>query len=208
MPAAFPTLLSPIQVGAHSLRNRGLMGSMHTRLEHMDRAVERLAMFYAERARGGAGLIVTGGYAPNIDARIDETGPVLITPEQADELKPIPHAVHAHGGKIILQVLHPGRYAKIEQPVGASLIPSRINPRVPRALATHEVWQTVEDYVRCAELALARRLRRGPARKSGTSTSSSARGARGCAARSRPGSGVGSRHCRRIHRRGHSCAAR
>ena len=153
MPAAFPTLLSPIQVGAHSLRNRGLMGSMHTRLEHMDRAVERLAMFYAERARGGAGLIVTGGYAPNIDARIDETGPVLITPEQADELKPIPHAVHAHGGKIILQVLHPGRYAKIEQPVGASLIPSRINPRVPRALATHEVWQTVDDYVRCAELA-------------------------------------------------------
>ena len=153
MSAAFPTLLSPIQVGAHSLRNRGLMGSMHTRLEHMDRAVERLALFYAERAQGGVGLIVTGGYAPNIDARIDETGPVLITPEQADALKPIPQAVHAHGGKIILQVLHPGRYAKIEKPVGASTIPSRINPRVPRALTTSEVWQTVEDYVRCAELA-------------------------------------------------------
>ncbi len=153
MRTAFPTLLSPIQVGAHSLRNRGLMGSMHTRLEHMDRAVERLAMFYAERARGGAGLIVTGGYAPNLDARIDETGPVLTTPEHADALKPVPDAVHAQGGKIILQVLHPGRYAKIAQPVGASAIPSRINPRVPRSLATHEVWQTIADFVRCAELA-------------------------------------------------------
>ncbi len=153
MRTAFPTLLEPIQLGAHRLRNRALMGSMHTRLEHMDRAVERLALFYAERARGGVGLIVTGGYAPNLDACIDETGPVLITPEQADALKPIPQAVHDHGGKIILQVLHPGRYAKIAQPVGASAIPSRINPRAPRALATPEVWQTIDDFVRCAELA-------------------------------------------------------
>ncbi len=153
MPAAFPNLLSPIRLGAHTLRNRALMGSMHTRLEAMERGPERLAMFYAQRARGGAGLIVTGGYAPNMDARIDETGPLLITPEQGDVLKPIPRAVHAEGGKIILQVLHPGRYAKIAHPVGASDIPSRINPHKPRALATHEVWQTIEDYVRCAELA-------------------------------------------------------
>ncbi len=153
MPAAFPTLLAPIRVGAHTLRNRALMGSMHTRLEGMDRAAERLAMFYGERARGGAGLIVTGGYAPNSDARIDQTGPELFTPAHAEQLKTIPRAVHAEGGKIILQILHPGRYAKIAQPVGASTIPSRINPRVPRALATAEVWQTIEDYVRCAELA-------------------------------------------------------
>ncbi|MEQ1805591.1 MAG: NADPH-dependent 2,4-dienoyl-CoA reductase, partial [Burkholderiaceae bacterium] len=153
MRTTFPTLLAPLQIGAHRLRNRALMGSMHTRLEHMDRAVERLTLFYAERARGGAGLIVTGGYAPNLDARIDQTGPLLATPEQADALKPIPQAVHDHGGKIILQVLHPGRYAKIAQPVGASAIPSRINPRVPRALATPDVWQTIEDFVRCAELA-------------------------------------------------------
>jgi 2,4-dienoyl-CoA reductase (NADPH2) len=153
VPTAFPSLLSPLRVGAHTLRNRALMGSMHTRLEGMDRASERLALFYAERARGGAGLIVTGGYAPNIDARIDETGPVLYTPAHAEALQSIPRAVHAEGGKIILQILHPGRYAKIERPVGASTIPSRINPRVPRALATAEVWQTIEDYVRCAELA-------------------------------------------------------
>jgi 2,4-dienoyl-CoA reductase (NADPH2) len=149
----FPTLLSPLKVGAHVLRNRALMGSMHTRLESLDRPFERLALFYAERARGGAGLIVTGGYAPCEGGLLDETGPLLVTPEQADELKPVTQAVHAEGGKIILQVLHTGRYGKVARPVGASDIPSPINPRAPRALSTAEVWQTVEDYVRCAELA-------------------------------------------------------
>ncbi|MBW8466501.1 MAG: NADPH-dependent 2,4-dienoyl-CoA reductase, partial [Acidovorax sp.] len=152
-PICFPTLLSPLKVGAHTLGNRALMGSMHTRLESLDRSIERLALFYAERARGGAGLIVTGGYAPNPDGLLDETGPQLATAEQADALQPIPRAVHAEGGKIILQILHTGRYAKIAQPVGASEIPSPINPRAPRALSTAEVWQTIEDYVRCAELA-------------------------------------------------------
>lgn len=149
----FPTLLSPLRVGAHTLRNRTLMGSMHTRLEALDHAVERLAAFYAERARGGAALIVTGGYAPNPDGLLEEASPLLITPAQADELKPVPAAVHAEGGKIILQILHTGRSAKIAQPVGASALPSPINRRVPRALRTAEVWQTVEDFVRCAELA-------------------------------------------------------
>jgi 2,4-dienoyl-CoA reductase (NADPH2) len=149
----FPTLLSPLKVGAHVLRNRALMGSMHTRLESLDRPFERLALFYAERARGGAGLIVTGGYAPCEGGLLDETGPLLVTPEQADELKPVTQAVHAEGGKIILQVLHTGRYGKVARPVGASDIPSPINPRAPRALGTAEVWQTVDDYVRCAELA-------------------------------------------------------
>ncbi len=150
---AFPTLLSPLQAGAHVLRNRTLMGSMHTRLESLDRPIERLAAFYAERARGGAGLIVTGGYAPCADGRLDENGPMLVTLEQADELKPITDAVHTAGGKILLQVLHTGRYAKIARPVGASAIPSPINPRAPRALSTQEVWQTIDDYARCAELA-------------------------------------------------------
>ena len=152
-PASFPTLLSPLKVGAHTLGNRALMGSMHTRLESLDHSIDRLSLFYAERARGGAGLIVTGGYAPNPDGLLDETGPLLVTAEQADALQPIPRAVHAEGGKIILQILHTGRYAKIAQPVGASEIPSPINPRAPRALSTAEVWQTIEDYVRCAELA-------------------------------------------------------
>lgn len=149
----FSRLLSPLKVGAHVLRNRALMGSMHTRLESLDRPIERLSLFYAERARGGVGLIVTGGYAPCQDGLLDETGPLLVTPEQADALKPIPQAVHAEGGKIILQILHTGRYAKVARPVGASGIPSPINPRVPRALSTAEVWQTIADFVRCAELA-------------------------------------------------------
>ncbi|WP_096696825.1 NADPH-dependent 2,4-dienoyl-CoA reductase [Polaromonas sp. AER18D-145] len=149
----FPTLLSTLKVGAHTLGNRTLMGSMHTRLESLDRSIDRLSLFYAERARGGAGLIVTGGYAPCQDGLLDETGPLLVTTEQADALKPIPQAVHAEGGKIILQILHTGRYAKVARPVGASEIPSPINPRAPRALSTAEVWQTIEDYVRCAELA-------------------------------------------------------
>ncbi len=153
MTSNFDILLSPLRVGSHNLRNRALMGSMHTRLESMDRGIERLALFYAERARGGAGLIVTGGYAPNLDALLDEAGPRLMTAAQAEELKPIPAAVHAEGGKIILQVLHTGRYGKTGQPVGASAIPSPINRRIPRALSGAEVWQTIDDYVRCAELA-------------------------------------------------------
>ncbi|MBL8382497.1 MAG: FAD-dependent oxidoreductase [Burkholderiales bacterium] len=149
----FPTLLSPLTVGAHTLRNRTLMGSMHTRLETMDHAAERLAAFYAERARGQAALIVTGGYAPNPAGVIDPGSPVLMTEAQADALRPVPPAVHAEGGKILLQVLHTGRSARIAQPLGASARPSPINRAVPRALATDEVWQTIEDYVHCARLA-------------------------------------------------------
>ena len=151
---AFPHLLAPLQAGRHTLRNRTLMGSMHTGLEHVDGSTARLAAFYAERARGGAGLIATGGYAMNSEARLDEHGPMLATPEQADALRPIADAVHAEGGKIVLQVLHTGRYAKVGNLVGASGIPSPINRRVPRTLATEEVWRTIDDYVRCAELAV------------------------------------------------------
>jgi 2,4-dienoyl-CoA reductase (NADPH2) len=151
--ALFPTLLSPLVVGTHRLANRTLMGSMHTRLETLDRSIERLSMFYAERARGGAALIATGGFSPNAEGLIETGSPVLDTVEHAEALRPITRAVHDAGGKFLLQILHAGRYAKIPGLVGASPIPSRINPRVPRALSTDEVWRTIEDYVRCAELA-------------------------------------------------------
>ena len=151
----FPTLLSPLRVGTHTLKTRAIMGSMHTRLETMDRALERQVRFYAERARDGLALIVTGGFAPNAQGLIEEGGPILETPAQAHELKAIADAVHAEGGKVLLQVLHSGRYAKIPSPVGASDIPSRINPRQPRAMTGAEVRQTIADYVRCAELAAA-----------------------------------------------------
>jgi len=150
---AYPTLLSPLQVGAHLLRNRAIMGSMHTRLELLDRAIERQVAFYAERAKGGVALIITGGFAPNLDGRIDEDAPALIDRAHAAELRPITAAVHEHGAKILLQILHAGRYAKVPQPVGASAIPSPINKRGPRALAETEIEATIDDFVHCAELA-------------------------------------------------------
>ncbi len=153
-PSAFTTLLSPLRLGTHTVRNRTLMGSMHTGLDGLERGVERLAAFYAERARGGAGLIVTGGYAMNLEALLDDHGPQLMTAEEAQALRPIPQAVHAEGGKILLQVLHTGRYGKTAQLVGASSIPSPINRRVPRTLSTAEVWQTIDDFVNCAALAM------------------------------------------------------
>jgi 2,4-dienoyl-CoA reductase (NADPH2) len=152
---AYPTLLSPLQAGRHRLRNRAIMGSMHTRLELLDRSIERQVAFYAERARGDVGLIITGGFAPNLEGRIDEDAPALMTAAHAAELRPIPAAVHAHGAKMLLQILHAGRYAKVPQPVGASAIPSPINKRGPRALTDAEIESTIDDFVRCAELAAA-----------------------------------------------------
>lgn len=151
----YPALLSPLRAGSHVLRNRVLMGAMHMQLELLDRHTERLAMFYAARAREGVSLMVTGGFAPNADGRMDESAPVLAVPADAEKLGPITAAVHREGGKILLQILHAGRYARIAQPVGASELPSRINKRVPRTLDTGEVWRTIDDFVRCAELAKA-----------------------------------------------------
>jgi len=157
MPGArlFPILLSPLKVGRRTLRNRVIMGSMHTRLEHLDRPVERQAAFYAERIRGGVAMIVTGGFSPNAEGRLEEGGPALDSNEAAFALRPIVEAVHADGGLILAQALHAGRYARHAAPVGASTLPSPINPRPPRALSTDEVERTVEDFVRCAEFAAA-----------------------------------------------------
>ncbi|MHA1538145.1 MAG: oxidoreductase [Alphaproteobacteria bacterium] len=151
--ASYPTFLSPLDVGATTLRNRAVMGSMHTVLDHLDDSIERLAAYYAERARGEVGLIVTGGYAPNKDAYLGPGSPIMASPEDAETARPITEAVHQAGGKILLQVLHPGRYAKIEGAVGASEIRAPINPVTPRRLTSDEVWQTVADMANCAGLA-------------------------------------------------------
>src|SRR3954454_5815775 len=114
MPAApvFPYLMSPLSVGRHTLRNRVIMGSMHTRLEQMDQSVRREAAFYGARAAGGVALIVTGGFSPNIAGLLGPGAPVLSTREQAAHLRPITDEVHRHGAKLLLQILHAGRYAK------------------------------------------------------------------------------------------------
>lgn len=151
----FPTLLSPMRVGAHTLRNRVIMGSMHTRLEHASKPVERQAAFYAARAAGGVALVITGGFAPSEAGRLEEGGPILDGSQKLEPHTAIVDQVHRHGSKILLQVLHAGRYAKHDRIVGASEIRSPINPRTPRALSETEIEETIEAFVDCARLAAA-----------------------------------------------------
>jgi 2,4-dienoyl-CoA reductase (NADPH2) len=155
MTAPFPTLLSPIRIGAHTLRNRVVMGSMHTRLETLDDPVTRQVAFYRARAEGGVALIVTGGYAPNQAGLMEPGAPILTTDADADPLRPVLDAVHAAGAKMLLQVLHAGRYAKHPDLVAPSAIRAPINRHVPRAMTEADILQTIEDFARCASLAVA-----------------------------------------------------
>ena len=149
----FETLLSPIKVGSTILKNRVIMGSMHTGLEEHPDGSARLAAFYAERARGGVGLIVTGGYAPNSAGRVFEEGAELVSEEQLDFHRTFVNAVHENGGKIALQILHTGRYGMMETCVAPSPITAPINFYRPKELTHEEILQTIEDYARCAKLA-------------------------------------------------------
>ena len=151
--SSYPHLFEPLDLGFTTLKNRIFMASMHVRFELLDRPVERAAAFYAERARGGTALLVTGGYGPNPQGVIEDGADCLNSPDQVAEESKIPAAVHDAGGKIVLQILHAGRYAKVDNPVGASSLPSPINPREIHALTTEEVEQTIDDYVNCAALA-------------------------------------------------------
>jgi 2,4-dienoyl-CoA reductase (NADPH2) len=151
--SSYPHLFEPLDLGFTTLKNRIFMASMHVRFELLDRPVERAAAFYAERARGGTALLVTGGYGPNQQGVIEAGADCLNSPDQVVEESKIPAAVHEAGGKIVLQILHAGRYAKVDNPVGASSLPSPINPREIHALTTEEVEQTIDDYVNCAALA-------------------------------------------------------
>ncbi|WP_369142611.1 FAD-dependent oxidoreductase [Streptomyces sp. R44] len=149
----YPHLLSPLDLGFTTLPNRVIMGSMHVGLEETEHGFERMAAFYAERARGGVGLIVTGGIAPNEAGRPWDGGAKLTTAEEVAEHRLITDAVHAEGGRIAMQILHFGRYAYHPGLVGPSPIKAPISPFVPNELSDAEVEQTVEDYARCAELA-------------------------------------------------------
>ncbi|MFH8486963.1 oxidoreductase [Streptomyces longisporoflavus] len=149
----YPNLLSPLDLGFTTLPNRVLMGSMHVGLEEAPNGFERMAEFYATRARGGVGLIVTGGIAPNELGRPWDGGAKLTTEAEAGKHAGVTAAVHAAGGKIAMQILHFGRYAYHEGLVAPSAIKAPISPFVPRALEDDEVEQTVEDFVRAAELA-------------------------------------------------------
>ncbi|MEU8586053.1 NADPH-dependent 2,4-dienoyl-CoA reductase [Streptomyces sp. NPDC048664] len=149
----YPHLLSPLDLGFTTLPNRVLMGSMHVGLEEAERGFERMAAFYAARARGGVGLIVTGGIAPNDAGRPYEGGAKLTTDEEAAQHTVITEAVHREGGKIALQILHFGRYAYHQDLVAPSALQAPISPFVPHALTEAEIEQTIEDYARAARLA-------------------------------------------------------
>ena len=149
----FPHLLAPLDLGFTTLKNRVLMGSMHVGLEEAKDGFARMAAFYAERARGGVGLIVTGGIAPNDRARPMPGGAAMTTQQEADKHKVVTQAVHEAGGKICMQILHFGRYAYHPELVAPSAIKAPISPFRPHALTTEEVAQIIEDYANAAALA-------------------------------------------------------
>ena len=151
--AHYPNLLAPLDLGFTTLRNRVLMGSMHTGLEDRTGNFPKLAAYFAERARGGAGLIVTGGFAPNIAGWLLPFASRLASHRAARAHRMITGAVHEEGGKLVLQILHAGRYGYHPWSVAPSRIKSPITPFTPRALSTAGVERQIRAFVRCAALA-------------------------------------------------------
>ena len=150
---AYPNLFRPLDLPGAQLPNRILMGSMHTGLEARPDGMPRLAAFYAERARGGAALIVTGGFSPNDAGELSPHRAQMSTKEDAQRHSVIPKAVHDAGGRIVLQILHSGRYGFHRNIVAPSPIKSGINPNPPREMTAPEIEQTIADFVRAAVLA-------------------------------------------------------
>ena len=150
---AYLHLFQPITIGHLTLPNRVLMGSMHTNLEEAPNGFARLAAFYAERAREGVSLIVTGGIAPNPEGAVFQGAHALTDDTHLAQHRQVVEAVHAEGGHLCMQILHAGRYAYSPDLVAPSAIQAPINPFTPRALNSDEVEQQINDYVRCALLA-------------------------------------------------------
>jgi len=149
----FPHLFAPLDLGFTTLPNRVLMGSMHTGLEDHARDFDKLAAYFAERARGGVGLMVTGGIAPNIEGWLKPFGGRLSLSWHVARHRKVTNAVHDEDGKICLQILHAGRYAYQPLSVAPSKIKSPITPFTPRALSARGVERTINDFVACAKLA-------------------------------------------------------
>jgi 2,4-dienoyl-CoA reductase (NADPH2) len=149
----YPKMLEPLDLGFTTLKNRVLMGSMHTGLEEAPNGHERMAAYYAERAKGGVALIVTGGFGPNKRAATHEHTKMLWSEEDCADHKIITDAVHAEDGKICMQILHTGRYAFNENPIAPSAVQAPINPFMPKAATEDEIEQQIVDFVRTSVLA-------------------------------------------------------
>jgi len=149
----YPTMLSPLDLGFTTLKNRVLMGSMHTGLEEAKDGHLRQAAYFAARARGGVGLIVTGGIGSNQVAAVHDRSKVLATDADVAEHKVITDAVHEADGKICMQILHTGRYAYNDKLIAPSAIKSAINPFIPHEVTPEEIEEEIEDFVTAARLA-------------------------------------------------------
>ena len=153
VPSPFPHMLAPLDLGFTTLKNRVVMGSMHTGLEDRIWNRSKLAAYFAERARGGTGLIITGGFNPNRKGWFFPFAGSMINRSHALAHRPVTRAVHREGGKICLQILHAGRYSYVPWSRSASAVKSPINPFKPKEMSTREVKQTVRDFARAAKLA-------------------------------------------------------
>ncbi len=153
MTSRYPHLLAPLDLGFTVLPNRVLMGSMHTGLEDRRKDYEKLAVYFAERARGGVGLIVTGGIAPNIAGWVAPLSGKLNRPWEVGRHRRVTQAVHREGGRICMQILHAGRYGYHPFSVSPSGLKSPITPFKPRKLSTRGVERQIAVFVRCAQLA-------------------------------------------------------
>ena len=149
----YPHLLSPLKIGSVTLPNRVLMGSMHVGLEEETGRLDKMAAYFAARAAGGVGLIVTGGVAPNLVGGVKPLAAKLTNRYEVWKHRAVTDAVHAAGGRIAMQILHAGRYAYHPLSVAPSAIKSPITPFKPRALSARGVEKNIEQYVRCAVLA-------------------------------------------------------
>ena len=153
MSAMYPNLLKPLDLGFTQLRNRVLMGSMHTGLEEHKEGLQKLAAFYEERAKGGVGLIVTGGFSPNLRGRLHPLSAEFSKPKHAKAHKVVTEAVHKHGSKIALQILHAGRYAMHPFAQSASGMKAPIAKFAPSEMSERQIKKTIEAFANSAELA-------------------------------------------------------
>ena len=151
--SAYPHLLAPLDLGFTRLKNRVIMGSMHTGLEEAKNGFERLAAYYAERARGGVGLIVTGGISPNQQGLTFSGAAALDKADKVAQHRLVTDAVHQAGSKICMQILHTGRYAYSPNAIAPSAIKAPINAFIPKAVSSEEIEQQIEDFAYSAKLA-------------------------------------------------------